>query len=226
MLTTAAIHAFAKSLGIKNLKAKGRTRDIILAEIIAMKGWQGELSSTVEFLINGGEIKQLKGKPTPRAPIGNQASAGHMKRKPRDERPGMRQAIIHDIAGMPEGDRENLLAWLRQCDLDIEDENVQIYGKGGLVEEIERWGHKVKVKPVEAVSTKEPKAPREPKEKRVGKKVTLNKDGMVTLPQLCEEFGVEPKTARRKLRAKMSKPDAGWVWPKDEVNAIVQIITK
>lgn len=54
-----------------------------------------------------------------------------------------------------------------------------------------------------------------------------SRDGLISVGQIAEEIGIEPKDARVALRkSKTEKPDAGWAWPKNEVEKIKQLIMK
>lgn len=52
---------------------------------------------------------------------------------------------------------------------------------------------------------------------------------VVTLKELCKQKKVDPKTARRKLRASRSAPkpvsDARWAWTPVKAKAAARIIT-
>jgi hypothetical protein len=48
-----------------------------------------------------------------------------------------------------------------------------------------------------------------------------DKEGLVTIQQVCEELGIEPRIARGIMRKlKVEKPEGGWAWPADQVEAI------
>jgi len=47
----------------------------------------------------------------------------------------------------------------------------------------------------------------------------------VTLAMICDELNIQPRDARKKLRSsKTPKPEAGWVWPAEEADAIKEIL--
>lgn len=78
----------------------------------------------------------------------------------------------------------------------------------------------------------EKKKPRKRPAKKTAEKKTAKKkqpqEGMVTLPDLCKELGVEGRIARRKLRtAKFEKPGSTWAWEEgakeiDEVKELLK----
>lgn len=53
-----------------------------------------------------------------------------------------------------------------------------------------------------------------------------SRDGLVTLADLCAELKIEPRDARKTLRNKVEKPDAGWAWPADEAAKIRTILKR
>lgn len=72
-----------------------------------------------------------------------------------------------------------------------------------------------------ADSKKEAKKRRKPrkakssdkKESKKASKKAKAPEGSTTLAAICEELGVEPRIARRKLRnSDITKPEAGWAW--------------
>lgn len=75
----------------------------------------------------------------------------------------------------------------------------------------------------ESDKRKEPKEKHEKKE-RVPRP---SKDGLISIGDIAAEMKIEPRIARGILRdSKTPKPDAGWAWAKDEVDAIKAIIKK
>lgn len=67
-------------------------------------------------------------------------------------------------------------------------------------------------------SSEAPKAP-------VAKKQKVDRTGKITIQQLCEELKIEPRDARAALRkAKMQKPDGGWLFTSDQVDDIKKLI--
>ncbi len=52
----------------------------------------------------------------------------------------------------------------------------------------------------------------------------VSKDGLVTIAEICNELGMNPRDARKILRNKVEKPDAGWAWPKSEVASIKKML--
>jgi hypothetical protein len=59
----------------------------------------------------------------------------------------------------------------------------------------------------------------------VTSKPKVDRTGLISIGQLCEEEGVEPRLARAELRKKkIEKPSAGWCWPADKVDNIRKII--
>lgn len=54
-----------------------------------------------------------------------------------------------------------------------------------------------------------------------------SKDGLITIGDIASDMKIEPRIARGILRdTKTPKPDAGWAWAKNEVDAIKTIIKK
>lgn len=67
---------------------------------------------------------------------------------------------------------------------------------------------------------------REPREKKV-RTPRPSKDGLISIGEIAAEMKIEPRIARGVLRdTKTPKPDAGWAWPKAEVEKIKSIIKK
>jgi len=71
----------------------------------------------------------------------------------------------------------------------------------------------------------------EPKKKRrVAKKnqprgaVKKAREGLTTLTEICDDMGMSPRDARKILRGKIDKPDAGWAWPDDEVASVKKVL--
>jgi hypothetical protein len=63
------------------------------------------------------------------------------------------------------------------------------------------------------------------KEARVKSKTPrANKDGLTSLADIANEIGIDPREARRILRTHSQKPDAGWAWPTEEIEAIKNTI--
>lgn len=52
----------------------------------------------------------------------------------------------------------------------------------------------------------------------------VSRDGLVTLAEICEELKIEPRDARKTLRGKVEKPDAGWAWDPAEAKKIKAIL--
>ena len=64
---------------------------------------------------------------------------------------------------------------------------------------------------------------RKPKKKR---SVRPSGDGYTSLAEICQELDMTPADARKILRkTKTPKPDGGWVWPTDEVDAIKEVLS-
>lgn len=235
MFSTATLHAVAKAAGIKNLKAAGRTRDVILAELVAIKGWGHHDAATIDFLVNGGTITECKPAPTPKADIGNQASAGKTKRKGKT---ATEKSKLDYIAAFLKAFEE--MGDFAQTDLKAHMESkgvfpiladTPIWGNSGLCGVVTDWGLKVKVVEGAGAKLKLPKeAPvakvTKEKTKRPNRVPPAAKEGLVTLASLCEKHNIDGKVARRKLRTAMDKPAAGWNFAPDAVHAIELIITK
>lgn len=73
--------------------------------------------------------------------------------------------------------------------------------------------------------------PKEKKE-RVKKEVKertprVSREGLVSIGDICTELGIDPRDARKVLRAKkMEKPDAGWAWATKEAAEVKAMIKK
>lgn len=69
-----------------------------------------------------------------------------------------------------------------------------------------------------------------PVEKEVRRTTTprkkVSKEGLTTLQEICDEIKMDPRIARKTLRGKMQKPDAGWAWSPDEVDEIRKLLKK
>lgn len=226
-VTTATIHALAKTLGIKNLKAAGRTREVIISEIVAIKGWGGYDEKTIEFLLNGGTITECKPEPNQKPDIGNQASAGKSKRRGGNPNEKSKKEYILSVQAaiekLNDADHTALFDFMGECGVDPYDKNVQVWGDGGLCDVVTRWGLKVVKGAVPAPKSK-PETKKAKGEPRT--RAAVSKDGLVSLATLCEELGVDGKIARRKLRSHMAKPEAGWHFTKEQLNEIKLVITK
>lgn len=48
--------------------------------------------------------------------------------------------------------------------------------------------------------------------------------GSVSLADIAEELGLDPRKARATLRGKMDKPEQGWQWPAEEVGDIKKLL--
>lgn len=225
-IKTEQLHAFAKTLGIKNLKGKGRGRQVIIDEILEIKMWAALPENTVEFFIKGGKVEECRPQTTDKPPIGNQSSAGKTKRKGQTEFDKRAKqyiaAVKAAIAKLGNKEAKDFDEYLAANGIDWKGD-MQIWGDGGLCDLVTRYGLKVKLGEVH----EEPKAPKEKHEpKPKGERSSVSKDGLVSLASLCEKHGIDGKVARRKLRGKMEKPEAGWHFTPDQVNEVELIITK
>ena len=54
----------------------------------------------------------------------------------------------------------------------------------------------------------------------------ISRDGLITLAEICEELNIEPRDARKTLRNKVEKPDAGWAWEAAEAAKVKAILKK
>jgi len=79
-LNAAQVKQIAKELKVKNWWNKKRAD--LITEIADLKGWTGETPETVEYLLGGGEIKQLPYGPEVKPEIRHQESAGQARKKP------------------------------------------------------------------------------------------------------------------------------------------------
>ena len=226
-IKTEQLHAFAKTLGIKNLKGKGRGRQVIIDEILEIKMWAALPENTVEFFIKGGKVEECRPQTTDKPPIGNQSSAGKTKRKGQTEFDKRAKQYIACVLAawdkLNEPERGKFIEFANEAGVWPIDRETQIWGDGGLCDVATRWGLKVKLGEV----YEEPKAPKEKREpKPKGERSNVSKGGLVSLASLCEKHGIDGKVARRKLRGKMEKPEAGWHFTPDQVNEVELIITK
>lgn len=226
-IKTEQLHAFAKTLGIKNLKGKGRGRQVIIDEILEIKMWAALPENTVEFFIKGGKVEECRPQTTDKPPIGNQSSAGKTKRKGQTEFDKRAKqyiaAVKAAVAKLTASNLESFERFATDSGVWPVTSDTQIWGDGGLCDVATRWGLKVKLGEVHG----EPKAPKEKREpKPKGERSSVSKEGLVSLASLCGKHGIDGKVARRKLRGKMEKPEAGWHFTPDQVNAVELIITK
>lgn len=229
-IKTEQLHAFAKTLGIKNLKGKGRGRDVIIAEILEIKMWAALPENTVEFFIKGGEIEECRPQTNDKPVIGNQASAGKTKRKGQTEFDKRAKRFIAAAEAafykLSNKEQNSFVEFLGANGLNWGDKDMQIWGNGGLCDHCTRWGLKVKLNE-QTPETKENKAPKEKREsKPKGERSNVTREGLVSLSSLCDKHGIDGKVARRKLRSKMEKPEAGWHFTPEQALEVEQIITK
>lgn len=85
-LNATQIKQIAKELKVKNWWNK--RRDDLVIEISTIKGWEGETPEVIEYLLAGGEIKQLPYGPEVKPEIRHQESAGKpARRKPTKKSP-------------------------------------------------------------------------------------------------------------------------------------------
>jgi hypothetical protein len=61
---------------------------------------------------------------------------------------------------------------------------------------------------------------------RVPGAAPVSRDGLVSLAEICEQLNIEPRDARKTLRNKVEKPDAGWAWPAAEAAKVKAILKK
>lgn len=227
-IKTADIHTFAKSLGIKNLKAAGRSRDVILAEIIELKGWSSHDEATVEFLLKGGEIKACRAQTNDKPDLGNQSSAGKTKRKGQTEFDKRARSYIESVnaalSHLSHDDHASVCRYFEDHGLWPITKETQVWGDGGLCDHATKWGLVIK-NSEKLESVKEAKEPKV-KEPKVKTEKVNTKVGLISLSVLCEKHGIDGKVARRKLRSKMSKPDIGWHFDEETAKQVEQIITK
>lgn len=74
---------------------------------------------------------------------------------------------------------------------------------------------------------KKPNMEERPKREKKERVPRPSKDGLVSIGDIADEMKIEPRIARGILRdTKTPKPDAGWAWPKNEVDGIKAIIKK
>jgi hypothetical protein len=189
-IKTEQLHAFAKTLGIKNLKGKGRGRQVIIDEILEIKMWAALPENTVEFFIKGGKVEECRPQTTDKPPIGNQSSAGKTKRKGQTEFDKRAKQYIACVMAAYEKlgktVRESFVQYAADQGVWPITADTQIWGDRGLCDAVTRWGLKVKLGEVH----EEPKAPKEKREpKPKGERSSVSKDGLVSLASLCEKNG-------------------------------------
>lgn len=67
----------------------------------------------------------------------------------------------------------------------------------------------------------------ERREKRKERKPRASRDGLVSIGDICEEMGWEPREARGIMRQlEWEKPAAGWAWPKKEAEEVKRKLKK
>lgn len=101
---------------------------------------------------------------------------------------------------------------------------------GGEIKELPPAGDpSLRVSHQESASMKRRK-PTKSKKAKTEKKAKAPKvtGDMITLSMLCDELGIEPRVARRRLRnSEIQKPEAGWNWnPGDELLSQVKGVLK
>ena len=60
--------------------------------------------------------------------------------------------------------------------------------------------------------------------KRKTRVKSVPKDGLISIGEICEELKINPRDARKILRNRVEKPDAGWAWPPSEVPSIKKLL--
>jgi hypothetical protein len=65
---------------------------------------------------------------------------------------------------------------------------------------------------------------RERNRTRTKTRAPVSRDGLVSIGDICDELGMNPRDARKILRNKVEKPDAGWAWTPKEAEAIKKIL--
>ena len=81
---------------------------------------------------------------------------------------------------------------------------------------------------------KTPDTPHKPLENEVREKnrtrtktrAPVSRDGLVSIGDICDEIGMNPRDARKILRNKVEKPDAGWAWTPKDAEAIKALLKK
>jgi hypothetical protein len=63
-----------------------------------------------------------------------------------------------------------------------------------------------------------------PKEKARIERQRVDKSGLISINQLCEELNIVPRLARGVLRASIPKPAVGWAWSPDDIEAIKKLL--
>lgn len=77
---------------------------------------------------------------------------------------------------------------------------------------------------IEAKPSTRPATTPQPKKEKTPRP---SKDGLVTIGEISEQMGINPREARGVLRkTNTPKPSEGWAWPSDEVDGIKAIIKK
>lgn len=73
-------------------------------------------------------------------------------------------------------------------------------------------------------ASEEEAAPRQVRKPRAAGAPAPSRDGLVSLADICAELKIEPRDARKTLRGKVEKPDAGWAWPAAEATKIKALL--
>ncbi|UGO52742.1 hypothetical protein QJV46_gp38 [Serratia phage vB_SmaS_Opt-155] len=236
-LNAKQVRDLAKESGVKQYWLKDRAT--LVAEIITAKGWEKETAQTVEFLMAGGTIKQCKEQATPTQTSSAESSAGKSSKE-------------HSSGFSKKA--STLIKWVEEYITNLADEgrllrehlesgghypiteDTVIFGVTGLYNAIKTFGvdadraFEIKTEETDAMARKITKTEKKPTRKagtNGGRdKKPATESGLITLGDLCDKYGVEPRIARRKLRNAMAKPEAGWNFTEEESKEIITIITK
>ncbi len=95
----------------------------------------------------------------------------------------------------------------------------------GMIEQIKR-GHYADAPTEERVGDRREVAVREkaPKKEKVPRP---SKEGLTTISEIAEQMGIDPKDARKALRASnIDKPDVGWAWEPTKIDEIKKLVKK
>lgn len=184
----AVIRAQAKGMGINTV---GKTIEKIQALII-------EKNEMIQVPGDEDQATQFNIPSNPLHKLAKELGVKFTKSTPREE-------IVFAVA--------DLKGWANESA-----ETIEYLINGGCIESVPGFTgiapKNVRPAPVEPAEPKKPrKIVKKPAQKTAEKKTAV-RDGMTTIQDLCEELNVEPRIARRKLRASdILKPsDSGWMW--------------
>lgn len=228
-LNAKEVRDLAKQLGVKEYWLKNRAT--LVSEIVIIKGWEKESEAVVEFLMAGGEIKSGKDSVNQSSGPSVESSAGKSG-KEHNQGFSKKASLLVSWTEVQVSQDELLKTHLEEMGTYPITEDTLIFGNNGLYNQLKTFG----LNPDKAFETQQEetekmarKITKEKPETSPKKKAGRDKkptEGLTTLSDLCDKYGVEPRIARRKLRGSMEKPESGWNFTPEEVEKVVAIITK